>query len=149
MEHRESHEAMRAVIGRDTALVAKTVGLSQSTIQHWCVDCGSMKNPLERILEVCRIAKARGKKDYSAPVRFLADSLGFMLVPAPEMRSEAKTISKSFLNTMKEVSEFTAAASAGLEDGKITSEERTIILAEGREAVQKTMVFLRRVQGAV
>ena len=152
----KSYEAMNRAISRQTVEHAKRLHVSTSLVNKWQEpstdynDSGAY-NPLDRIETVIETALSLGiaPEDALAPIHFLAERFGQIVIPVPAIETSVTSVSAELLKTIQEFGDLASEASKALQDGKITWQEHDRINREAWELIRQVAVFLRRVEGAV
>lgn len=149
----KSYEALEKVIGRKTIEFAKRLRLSSSLVHKWTepstewTDSGAL-NPLDRIEHIIEIALTLGvpQEDAFAPLKYLTERFGFILVSLPETKETKSIITpKDLAKIIKEFGEVVESASKALDDGKITPREAIEIEKEAWELIRQVASFVQRV----
>ena len=150
-----SYDAFQAAIGRDTALHAKALGLSVSTVTKWkepstdFTDSGAY-NPADRIETIVSTALSQGRpiEDAHAPIIYLEERFGRVGFVLPECEATILEISRQLMDSIKEFGELSACAAKALEDRKLKPSEKLLIQKEGWEAIRSIALFLKQVEAS-
>lgn len=147
----KSYEAFQAAIRGKTVEFARKLGLSTPLIHKWqepstdFTDSGAL-NPLDRIETVIEEAQRQGNPDAFAPVHYLAERFGLVIIGDVNGPLCLNELTKELLHTSKEFGELAAAASKALEDHKLNRNEIKEIKKEGWELIRQTASFLRKIE---
>ena len=152
----KSYDALNRAINRQTVEHARRLHVSTSLIHKWqepstdFTDSGAF-NPLDRIETVIETAIALGMppEDALAPIYFLAERFGQIVIPIPAIEHNTTAVAGELLKTVQEFGELASEASKALQDGKITWQEHDRINREAWELIRQVAVFLQCVEGAV
>jgi len=150
----ESFEALANTINRKTAVHAKALGLSVSSVAKWqepsldFSDSGAF-NPLDRVETIIKTALGLGvEHDMAlAPVHYLGEKFNFvtMLLP-PRDREELPDISRQLHRVVTEFGHLLQESAEALEDGKISPAERKRIEREALHLYSALGLFITLVQ---
>jgi len=152
----KSYDALNRAINRQTVEHARRLHVSTSLVHKWqepavdFTDSGAY-NPLDRIETIVETSLSLGVKpeDALAPVFYLAERFGQIVIPVPAIETSVTSVSAELLKTIQEFGDLASEASKALQDGKITWQEHDRINREAWELIRQVAVFLRRVEGAV
>ncbi len=152
----KSYEALNRCINRKTVEHAKNLQLSTSLLHKWqepstdFTDSGAL-NPLDRIEALIEKSIALGtkKEDALAPVQYLAERFGLIVIPVPEVEPDVGKVSVELLKAIEEFGDLAREASAVLRDGRITYAEFDRINREAWELIRQVAVFLQKAEMAV
>jgi len=152
----KSYEALNRAISRQTVEHARRLHVSTSLVHKWqepstdFTDSGAY-NPLDRIETIIETALSLGVKteEAFAPIHYLAERFGQIVIPIPKSENTAAEASKELLKTIQEFGEMAAEASKALRDGKITWQEYDRINREAWELIRQVAVFLRVIESSV
>ena len=152
----KSYEALNRAISRQTVEHAKRLHVSTSLVNKWQEpstdynDSGAY-NPLDRIETVIETALSLGiaPEDALAPIHFLAERFGQIVIPIPTIEAPATAASAELLKTIKEFGDLASESSKALQDGKISWREYDRINREAWELIRQVALFLRIVELSV
>lgn len=152
----KSYEALNRCINRKTVEHAKNLQLSTSLLHKWqepstdFTDSGAL-NPLDRIEALIEKSISLGtrKEDALAPVQYLAERFGLIVIPVPEVEPDVGKVSVELLKAIEEFGDLAREASAALRDGRITYAEFDRINREAWELIRQVAVFLQKAEMAV
>jgi len=152
----KSYDALNRAINRQTVEHARRLHVSTSLVHKWqepavdFTDSGAY-NPLDRIETIIETALSLGVKpeDALAPIYYLAERFGQIVIPIPKTENTAAAASGELLKTVQEFGELASEASKALQDGKITWQEHDRINREAWELIRQVALFLRIVETSV
>jgi len=152
----KSYDAINRAINRQTVEHARRLHVSTSLVHKWqepstdYTDSGAY-NPLDRIETIIETALSLGVSpaDALAPLYFLAERFGQIVIPIPKTEYNASAASGELLKTVQEFGDLASEASKALQDGKITWQEYDRINREAWELIRQVAVFLRVVESSV
>ena len=151
----KSHEAIQAAIAGKTIEHAKRLHKSTSLVNKWMepstdyTDSGT-HNPLDRIETIIESAISLGTPidKAFAPVHYLAQRFGLIVIPTPPASGAAGEVSHELMRTVKEFGDLAQQASQAMDDGRITPQEYDAIDREAWHLIQQTCSFLRVAKAA-
>lgn len=147
----DAHErAMDRLIGRDTAGIARELGIARRTAQSWRDRDGEHRGPGRLLAQAIRAALAYGRDlaDALAPLAVVADEHGCDVVPRQAGSGDACGVLNGCAEVMREVGEAISAATTAARDGRITPGEVPVVEREINDAVQRLHALLREVQAS-
>ncbi|MEO5360607.1 MAG: hypothetical protein H7843_09175 [Nitrospirota bacterium] len=158
----ESFEAMALMINGDTKRVQSLLGhrgMNSPLVYKWQERYDGMggtgsgsRNPLDIIFEITRFALSNGTPPEKAlaGITWLAEQFDHTIIPTPSVDGvELKALTEELIKTIKEFSELSQAASAALQDGKVTPSEARIIEKEGMELARQVLAFIQKTKDSV
>lgn len=146
----DAHEvAMDRLIGRDTAAIAREVGLKRRTVQSWRDRDGEHRGPGRLLAQTIRAALAYGREvdDALAPVAVIADEHGFDLARRCA-EAGAGDVVVGLTDAMAKFGETVSEVSAAARDGRITPAEVPGIERGITKSIQQLHQLLQTVQAA-
>ncbi len=149
----KTYEALHAAIAGKTIEHARALHLSASLVGKWqeptadWTDSGA-HNPLDRIEAIIETAIKQGNKDALAPIQYLAEKFGLLIIPVPKPNGCMADVSLELMRTVKEFGEMASVASAALEDAKLTRKEAEQIRKEAFELMRQVAAFDKKAHEA-
>lgn len=152
----QSHEALQLAINRQTKEHAKRLGLSWSTVNKWqepsedFTDSGTLSplDRLERIIETSLILN-EPRENAFAPLHYLDQRFGRVCLDVVKPAHAPVDSAKELLRVIKDFGELAAAASAALDDNRITKKEAHAIINEWQELIRQGAVFIEAVKAGM
>lgn len=151
----KTHEALNRAIGGQTAAHAFELHLATITVNKWQEPTGDWSdsgafNPLDRLEKIIETALKLGRvspDDACAPIEYLAQRFGRILLPLPPQSIEPSELQKALLATIKEFGELAAASSKALEDGRLSRIECTCIIDEAYQVLATVGTYTKFIEG--
>lgn len=151
----KSFEALELAVGKKGPEFAKRLRLSTSLIHKWTepstdyTDSGAL-NPLDRVEHIVETSLSLGnsKDDAFAPIQYLTERFGLILIEMPQAGGAPEAIQKELLATIKEFGELAAAAGKALHDGMINKREVANIEKEAWELIRQVAAFMQVIREA-
>lgn len=149
----KSHEALDRAIGRNAVEFSARISKSSELVNKWREDRRSSGaiNPLdwvERLVEIS-LQIETPFEDATAPIQYLAERFGLIVIPLPKIDNRQAAVSEELLKTIHEFGDLAQVTSVALRDGNITWKEHDSISREAWELIRQVAVFLQRVDAAV
>lgn len=150
-----SHEALQTAILGKTVEHARKLGLSTGLINKWqephtdYTDSGAY-NPLDRIETIIETSLALGNPPERAlaPINYLAERFGQIIVPVPAPVQNCKTAIHEFLKCSKEFGDLARETEETLKDNVISGAKAARIGKEAWELIRQTALMISVVKAA-
>lgn len=149
----KTYEALQKAIAGRTADHARRLSLSTIMVNKWqephtdWSDSGAY-NPLDRIEAIIETAISQGNKDALAPLQYLAEKFGIVMIPMPKQKGCLSELQHELMQSVKEFGDLAQAAGLSLADGKISRKEAELIQREAWDLIRQVAVFDRKAQEA-
>jgi hypothetical protein len=152
----QSHESIQQAINRKTKEHAKRLGLTWKTVSKWqeptenYSDSGAL-NPLDRIERIVETALILGEKieDAFAPLHYLDQRFRRICLDVVKTNHRPADRSKELLRVIKNFGKLAEAASAALEDNRLTKKEAHAIINDWQRLIRQGAIFIESIKAAV
>lgn len=149
----KSFEALEIAVNKKTAEFAKRLRLSTSLVHKWTepstdfTDSGAL-NPLDRVEHIIETSLALGNlhSDAYAPLQYLTERFGLIILNLPKSDHSPETIQKELLETISDFGELAEESGRALQDGRLNAREALKIEKEAWELIRQTAAFMQIVK---
>lgn len=148
----KSYEAIEKAVARKTVEHAKRLRKSTILVNKWMepstdfTDSGTL-NPIDRIETIIETSLALGgtPEDAFAPIQYLAERFGLIVIPVPEATGQLEDVSQEMLKVCREFGHLTQETAKDLLDGKLSKKEAARIDKEAWELIRQVAAFIEEV----
>jgi hypothetical protein len=145
-----SYEAIHSAIDGATVEHARRLHLSSSLLGKWQEACSDYTdsgcfNPLDRIETLVQTSLNLGTSQDKAlaPVQYLAERFGLVVLSIPCEKSSVRSCEKELLHVIEEFGDLARESARALDDGAIRRREAENIKREGWEAIRQIARFVK------